>query len=65
MKLYEDGLCKSIGVSNFSIEQLEALKDISDLSPAVNQIRFNPWDYKQNIVDYCKQEGIKVVADSP
>lgn len=37
--LYEEGLCKSIGVSNFMINHLEALLPHCKIKPHVNQVR--------------------------
>ncbi|RMG28748.1 MAG: aldo/keto reductase [Methanobacteriota archaeon] len=53
----EDTL-RAIGVSNFSINQLEDLKDLGDTIPANNQVRFHPFSFNQALLDYCKSEGI-------
>ena len=42
-KLQVEGKVKSIGVSNFSIQDLELLKTVSDVIPAVNQVEFHPF----------------------
>ena len=65
LKLYEQGKCRSIGVSNFSIQELEALKELGDVVPATNQVQFNPFSFKGKLLDYCNKEGIKLVAYSP
>lgn len=64
--LYRDGLCKAIGVSNYKINHLkEVLR--SAVKPAVNQIPFHPFIYKQQlpILKFCKSQGIVVEAYSP
>lgn len=65
-ELKAQGLSKSIGVSNFGIEDLERLKD-AKIKPAVNQILFHPYVYKQQkaLVEYCQANGIVVEAYSP
>ena len=63
--LVDSGLTKSIGVSNFSIKQLEALKKLGGFIPAVNQIELSPFSYKKELVDYCQSQGIIVEAYSP
>ena len=36
----DNGLTKSIGVSNFSIKQMKKLNAISRIPPAVNQVNY-------------------------
>ncbi|WP_405939605.1 aldo/keto reductase [Streptomyces sp. NBC_00726] len=42
IKLREDGLVRSIGVSNFTAEHLRRLEDETGVVPAVNQIELHP-----------------------
>ena len=63
--LYHEHKCYSIGVSNFSINDLEGLKDLSDIIPMVNQIEFHPFNYDPELLNYCQKEGIVVVSYSP
>lgn len=64
-KLYTEGMIKAVGVSNFSINNLEQLKECSDIVPAVNQIEMNPFNSNRSLIDYCKSRGIVVEAFSP
>lgn len=64
-ELYHSGLAKSIGVSNFSIYQLEELQAISDIIPAVNQIEYHPYWDQSELASYCQQHGIAVQAYAP
>lgn len=64
-ELYRSGLAKSIGVSNFSIYQLEELQAISDIVPAVNQIEYHPYWDQSELATYCQQHGIAVQAYAP
>mmetsp|Transcript_2208 Transcript_2208/g.4066 ORF Transcript_2208/g.4066 Transcript_2208/m.4066 type:complete len:248 (+) Transcript_2208:1-744(+) len=60
--LYQ-GKCRAIGVSNFTIRHLEALKKTARVwPPAVNQIECHPYNPQTELVEYCKKEGIAVVA---
>lgn len=58
---------RAIGVSNFSINNLEALFKSSGnkITPAANQIELHPMLPQQELVDYCKDKGIVVEAYSP
>lgn len=42
LKLREDGLTKSIGVCNFSAEDLSNVVELSYVAPAINQIELHP-----------------------
>lgn len=64
-KLRADGKAKSIGVSNFSIADLELLKTVSDVVPAVNQVEFHPLFNHPELKAYCKERGIVLQAYAP
>jgi diketogulonate reductase-like aldo/keto reductase len=63
--LYNEEKCLTIGVSNYSIQQLEELKVLSGIIPATNQIEFSPFHYDPEILKYSRKQGIIVVAYSP
>lgn len=63
--LYETGKVKAIGVCNFKVEHLEELKKTAKIMPMVNQVEIHPFSTKNNIIKYCKDNNIKVVAWSP
>ena len=65
LDLYEEGLSRSIGVSNYSIDALEHLKSLGDVVPAVNQVEFHPFAFNRELLNYCKSENIALVAYSP
>lgn len=64
-ELLEEGKIKSIGVSNFWPEHLEALLDSAKIKPAVNQIEFHPGYWQPETTQYCKEKGIVLQAWSP
>lgn len=63
--LYETKKVKAIGVCNFKVEHLEELKKTAKIMPMVNQVEIHPFSTKNNIINYCKDNNIKVVAWSP
>ncbi|KAG6807879.1 hypothetical protein H0H93_000885, partial [Arthromyces matolae] len=65
-KIKESGSARSIGVSNFNVEQLQALVKIAQIKPAVNQIRLHPYNYAENksLLEYSAKHGIVVEAYS-
>ena len=63
--LYELGKVRAIGVCNFKKGHLEELKKTSRIMPMVNQIEIHPCFCQKELVDYCKDNNIQVVAWSP
>lgn len=47
------------------INHLKELANTSDLTPAVNQVEFNPFLYQKKLLDYCRDHNIQVEAYSP
>ncbi|KAI0751585.1 Aldo/keto reductase [Daedaleopsis nitida] len=64
-KLYESGRAKAIGVSNFSVKNLEKLFETAKVVPAVNQVEMHPFLVQQDLKDYCDKKGIVLTAYSP
>ena len=63
--LYKEGKIRSIGVSNFHPEHIEALIQATSFVPHVNQIRFFIGNTQEAIYSYCKKHHILVEAYSP
>ena len=64
-KLVENGLTRSIGVSNFNIERLKRILAIAKIPPAVNQVELHPMLPQHKLLKFCKDNNIAVVAYSP
>ena len=59
------GLVRSIGVSNFNVQQLQSLVQTVNVFPAMNQIESHPQLSQRQLIDYCFQYNIRVTAYSP
>ncbi|KAI0429547.1 NADP-dependent oxidoreductase domain-containing protein [Xylaria sp. FL1042] len=59
------GKTRSIGVSNFEVEDFEIIFKTAKVVPAINQIEFHPYRQQRDVVDYCRKKGIAVSAYSP
>uniref|UniRef100_A0A672LEP2 alcohol dehydrogenase (NADP(+)) n=1 Tax=Sinocyclocheilus grahami TaxID=75366 RepID=A0A672LEP2_SINGR len=59
------GKVKSIGVSNFTIEQLERLLSLAKIPPAVNQVELHPYLVQSDLIEFCKSKNIALTAYSP
>ena len=62
---YEQGKVRSIGVSNFSIEDIENILKHNKIKPMVNQICVYAGDTPLDLIEYCKKQDILVEAYSP
>lgn len=64
-QLREQGLTRSIGVSNFLIPHLDRLLASAHVVPAMNQFEFHPRLQQPELHRYCESHGIRPVAWSP
>ncbi|KAJ6641750.1 Aldo-keto reductase family 1 member C23-like protein [Pseudolycoriella hygida] len=64
-KLVEKGIVRSIGVSNFNIEQITRILEGCTIKPVVNQIEFSPGVNQKKLIEFCKDHDIVVVAYTP
>jgi 2,5-diketo-D-gluconate reductase A len=62
--LYEQKRVRAIGVSNFGIRHVEALKAAGLPLPHANQIELHPWSQKSDLVAYLKENRIVPIAYS-
>lgn len=65
LKIYSEKKARSIGVSNFSIADLNRLDEAGESVPATNQIKFTPGLVNKQLIDYCANKKIQIVAYSP
>lgn len=61
----KDGKIKSIGVSNFRIEELTNLLNNTDTIPVVNQIECHPYYQRKELKEYMNKYDIKTQAWFP
>jgi diketogulonate reductase-like aldo/keto reductase len=61
----EKGHARSIGVSNFSVSQLEAVRSAASSPPVVNQVQFSPFEYRRGLLAACEEHAIALEAYSP
>lgn len=59
------GLAKSIGVSNFSIEKIEEMKNYASIMPAVDQVESHPFLQQDDLIEYAHNNGIAITAYAP
>lgn len=60
------GLCRHIGVSNFTIRHIDAaLAAMGDVPILTNQVELHPFLANRAIVDHCATKGIRMTAYCP
>src|SRR2546428_839404 len=64
-KLHEEGLARSIGVSNYTIRHLEEMLPSGPVAPSVNQVEFHPFLYQKELLEFCREQQIQLEAYSP
>ena len=65
LELREQGKCRSIGVSNYTIAHLKELMAHSNVAPAVNQVEFSPFLFQRELLDFCRSHAIQLEAYCP
>ena len=61
----ERGWTRTLGVCNVSRTQLETILDTGSIDPAIVQIERHPYTPQTDLVEYCHEQGIRVLAHSP
>jgi len=65
-EIYKSGRAKAIGVSNFSVKDIQAILDNGTVVPAANQIKFFIGNTeKEEVTEFCQEKGILIEAYSP
>ena len=62
---YKAGKIRAIGVSNFQKKHYDALAELCEIKPMVNQIEFHPGYTQMETVKYSQENGMLVQAFSP
>uniref|UniRef100_A0A7S2EI73 NADP-dependent oxidoreductase domain-containing protein n=1 Tax=Ditylum brightwellii TaxID=49249 RepID=A0A7S2EI73_9STRA len=63
--ILKSGKVRAIGVSNFTVEQLDHLMNHSTITPAVNQIELHPYLNQPELRKYCADASIHIMGYSP
>ena len=63
--MYEEGLLRAVGASNFFPEHLEICAQETGVMPMVDQIEMHPYLQQREILEYCGEHDIFPVAWSP
>ncbi|XP_056643554.1 aldose reductase-related protein 2-like [Diorhabda sublineata] len=64
-KQVDEGRAKTIGVSNFNIDQIDRILKFARIKPACLQVELHVFLQQPELVDFCHQNGLVVTAYSP
>jgi diketogulonate reductase-like aldo/keto reductase len=59
------GYTRSIGVSNFSVSDVDAVLSIAETPPVVDQVQFSPFEFRRALLEACEQRDVALEAYSP
>jgi 2,5-diketo-D-gluconate reductase A len=65
IRAQQEGLTKAIGVSNYSLRQIDELIQVTGVVPQVNQIRWGPSLYDPAMVSGLQQRAVVLEGYSP
>jgi alcohol dehydrogenase (NADP+) len=63
--LVDQGVCKAIGLSDVVLENLAPLYESARIKPAVVQVEAHPYLPQTELLEFCKQKGIVLLAFAP
>jgi len=61
-RLVDDGHCKSIGLSDITLEKLQEIVAAARIKPAAIQVESHPYLPEWDLLDFCRKHGIVVQA---
>lgn len=64
-KAYKTGKVKAIGLSNFTVEQIQEILSICEVKPTVLQTEVHPYFQEKELKDFLKKEEIVIQAWYP
>ena len=65
LELQAEGLAREVGVSNYSVSQIDELARATGSLPAVNQIEWSPALFERDVLDAHRSRGVQLEGYSP
>jgi len=63
--LVDHGKCRAIGLSDITLDKLQPLYEYARIKPAVVQVESHPYLPETELLQYCKDHGIVLLAFAP
>lgn len=64
-RLVDEGRCRAIGLSDITLEKLKEIVVIARIKPAVVQVECHPYLPEWELLQFCRQHGIVLLAFAP
>lgn len=64
-KLVDQGICKAIGLSDVNLDQVREVFEQARVKPSVVQIESHPYLPETEILEFCKANGLVMMAFAP
>ena len=64
-RLVDQGKCNAIGLSDIGLEQLASLYEAARIKPSVVQVEAHPYLPETELLDFCRDKGIVLLAFAP
>ena len=61
-RLVDEGHCKSIGLSDITLEKLREIVEVARIRPAMVQVESHPYLPEWDLLDFCREHGIVLQA---
>jgi diketogulonate reductase-like aldo/keto reductase len=61
-RLVDEGQCKAIGLSDVSLGKVQEIVEAARIKPAVVQVESHPYLPQWDLLDFCQQQGIVLLA---
>jgi diketogulonate reductase-like aldo/keto reductase len=61
-RLVDEGHCKSIGLSDITLEKLREIVAVARIRPAMVQVESHPYLPEWDLLDFCREHGIVLQA---
>ena len=65
LELQAEGLAREVGVSNYSLQQIDELERATGRLPAVNQIEWSPALFDRDVLEGHRRRGVQLEGYSP
>jgi alcohol dehydrogenase (NADP+) len=63
--LVDHGKCRAIGLSDVGLNELKFIYESARIKPAVVQVESHPYLPEMELLEFCKEEGIVLLAFAP
>jgi diketogulonate reductase-like aldo/keto reductase len=63
--LVDDGVARSIGLSDITLDKLREIVSVARIKPAVVEVESHPYLPEWELLDFCRENGIVLLAFAP